>query len=93
VRLRLEQLQDDKDALLDFGLEVVTRLCETLLRNGAPGLHFYTINRAEPALRLWVNLALPLPGSTLDEQLAELPPEAIEAELAAVPAKRNFAVQ
>jgi methylenetetrahydrofolate reductase (NADPH) len=95
VRLRLEQLQDDKDALLDFGLEVVTRLCETLLRNGAPGLHFYTINRAEPALRLWVNLALPFPvsGTTLDEQLAELPPEAIEAELATVPANRNFAVQ
>ena len=58
VRLRLEQLQDDSAALLDFGLEVVTRLCETLLRNGAPGLHFYTINQAAPALRLWQNLAL-----------------------------------
>jgi len=59
VRLRLEQLQDDKPALLDFGIEVVTRLCETLLRNGAPGLHFYTINQAAPTLRLWKNLALP----------------------------------
>lgn len=59
VRLRLEQLQDDKPALLDFGVEVVTRLCETLLRNGAPGLHFYTINQAAPTLRLWKNLALP----------------------------------
>ena len=48
VRLRLEELQDDKTALLDFGLDVVTRLCETLLRNGAPGLHFYTINRPNP---------------------------------------------
>jgi methylenetetrahydrofolate reductase (NADPH) len=61
VRLRLEELQDDKPALLDFGLEVVTRLCETLLKNGAPGLHFYTINQAEPTLRLWKNLALPVP--------------------------------
>ena len=59
VRLRLEQLQDDKPALLDFGVEVVTRLCETLLRNGAPGLHFYTINQAEPTLRLWKNVAAP----------------------------------
>jgi methylenetetrahydrofolate reductase (NADPH) len=59
VRLRLEELQDNKPALLDFGLEVVTRLCETLLRNGAPGLHFYTVNQAEPTLRLWKNLALP----------------------------------
>ena len=58
VRLRLEQLQHDKTALLDFGLDVVTRLCDTLLSNGAPGLHFYTINQAEPALRLWSNLAL-----------------------------------
>lgn len=62
VRLRLEELQDDKPALLDFGLEVVTRLCENLLRNGAPGLHFYTINQADPTLRLWKNLALPVPA-------------------------------
>ena len=58
VKLRLEELQDDKEALKDFGAEVVTRLCETLLKNGAPGLHFYTINQAEPTLRLWRNLAL-----------------------------------
>ncbi len=62
VRLRLEQLQNDKPALLDFGLNVVTRLCEALLRNGAPGLHFYTINRAEPTLRLWESLALAVPA-------------------------------
>jgi methylenetetrahydrofolate reductase (NADPH) len=52
VRLRLEELQEDKAALLDFGLEVVARLCENLLRNDAPGLHFYTVNQAEPTLRL-----------------------------------------
>jgi methylenetetrahydrofolate reductase (NADPH) len=62
VRLRLEELQDDKPALLDFGAEVVTRLCEALLKNGAPGLHFYTINQAEPTLRLWRNLALTVPA-------------------------------
>ena len=60
VRLRLEELQDDKPALLDFGLEVVTRLCETLLKNGAPSLHFYTINQSEPTLRLLANLELPI---------------------------------
>lgn len=58
VRLRLEELGEDKAAVLDFGLEVVTRLCETLLRNGAPGLHFYTINQSEPTLRIWKNLGL-----------------------------------
>lgn len=58
VRLRLEELEDDKAALQDFGAEVVTRLCETLIRGGAPGLHFYTINQAAPTLRLWKNLGL-----------------------------------
>jgi len=58
MRLRLEQLQHDKDALVDFGIVVLTRLCESLLRNGAPGLHFYTINQSEPSLRLVESLAL-----------------------------------
>ena len=58
VKLRLEELQFDKAALHDFGLAVVTRMCEALLKNGAPGLHFYTINQAEPTLRLWKALAL-----------------------------------
>jgi len=58
VRLRLEELEDDKAALLDFGLSVVTRLCETLLANGAPGLHFYTVNQAGPTLQLGKNLGL-----------------------------------
>ena len=60
VRLRLEELEDDKPALLDFRLGVVTRLCETLLANGAPGLHIYTVNQAGPTLRLWKNLRLPV---------------------------------
>jgi methylenetetrahydrofolate reductase (NADPH) len=58
VRLRMEELQDDKAGLIDFGADVVTRLCETLLRSGAPGLHFYTINQAGPTLRLLKNLGL-----------------------------------
>ena len=58
IRLRLEQLQDDKPALADFGLCVMTRLCDTLLRNGAPGLHFDTINQSGPSLRLWQNLGV-----------------------------------
>jgi methylenetetrahydrofolate reductase (NADPH) len=58
VKLRLEEMKDDKAAVVEFGQGVVTRLCETLLRNGAPGLHFYTINQAEPTLRLWSSLGL-----------------------------------
>jgi methylenetetrahydrofolate reductase (NADPH) len=62
IRLRLEELQFDKAALHDFGLAVVARLCETLLKNGVPGLHFYTINQAEPTLRLWKALNLSVPA-------------------------------
>ena len=60
VRLRLEQYQDDKLALLDFGLDVVTQLSRTLLDNGCPGIHFYTLNQTEATLRLWKNLGLPV---------------------------------
>jgi methylenetetrahydrofolate reductase (NADPH) len=56
VRLRLEELQDDKVGLVEFGSEVVTRLCETLLGGGASGLHFYTINQAGPVRRIWERL-------------------------------------
>ena len=62
IKLRLEELENDKAALQDFGTDVVTRLCETLLRGGAPGLHFYTINQVAPTMRLWKNLALPVPA-------------------------------
>src|ERR1035437_3360751 len=50
--------ENRKAGFVDFGLEVVTRLCATLLKNGAPGLHFYTINQSEPTLRICENLAL-----------------------------------
>ena len=59
VRLRLEAFGDDKASVQAFGLEVVTRLCETLLKGGVPGVHFYTLNQAEPTLKLWRNLGLP----------------------------------
>lgn len=58
LRLRLEDMKDDKAGLLEFGTAVLTRLCETLLANGVPALHFYTINQAEPTLRLLRSLEI-----------------------------------
>jgi methylenetetrahydrofolate reductase (NADPH) len=49
-------LEHDDQALRDFGLEVVTDLCEQLLAGGAPGLHFYSMNQADSVTRLWQNL-------------------------------------
>jgi methylenetetrahydrofolate reductase (NADPH) len=58
IRLRLAEYGDDKVSIRAFGVEVVTALCQTLLDNGAPGLHFYTLNQPEAPLAIWKNLDL-----------------------------------
>ena len=58
IRKQLESYADDSASIAAFGFEVVTELCERLLQGGAPGLHFYTMNRAKPTLTLWDNLNL-----------------------------------
>jgi methylenetetrahydrofolate reductase (NADPH) len=58
IRRRLESFGDDRESIRAFGLDVVTDLCEQLLRVDAPGLHFYTMNLAEPTLALWERLGL-----------------------------------
>ena len=40
-----------------FGVDVVTELCQTLLDNGAPGVHFYTLNHAEAPMAIWRELS------------------------------------
>ena len=46
MRKKFESFGDDSASVRSFGLDVVTALCERLLANGAPGLHFYTLNQA-----------------------------------------------
>jgi len=58
IAKRLEGFGDDRASIAAFGAEVVTELCRHLLENGAPGLHFYTMNQVEPNKTLWQNLAL-----------------------------------
>jgi methylenetetrahydrofolate reductase (NADPH) len=59
VRKQLEAYGDDVASIQAFGEQVITEMCERLLQGGAPGLHFYTLNQAEPSLALWRNLKLP----------------------------------
>lgn len=58
IRKRLESYGDDLSAIRAYGLDVVTDLCQRLLAAGAPGLHFYTMNRAGPTLAICERLAL-----------------------------------
>ena len=59
VRKQLEAYGDDVKSIQAFGEQVITEMCEQLLQGGAPGLHFYTLNQAEPSLAIWNNLKLP----------------------------------
>lgn len=59
IRKQVASFGDDTASVQQFGEEVITGLCEQLLKGGAPGLHFYTMNQAEPTLALWRNLGLP----------------------------------
>jgi methylenetetrahydrofolate reductase (NADPH) len=54
----LERRGDDDEAVSQFGIDYATRQCEELLREGAPGLHFYTLNKARSTTAVIRNLAL-----------------------------------
>lgn len=58
IRQRLAGFGDDIKSIQQFGQDVVTDLCDQLISAGAPGLHFYTMNRAEPTLAVLRNLDL-----------------------------------
>jgi methylenetetrahydrofolate reductase (NADPH) len=49
---------DDSASIRSFGLDVITELCDRLLTQGAPGLHFYSMNQAGPVSTIWQRLGL-----------------------------------
>ncbi|MCG8486426.1 MAG: methylenetetrahydrofolate reductase [NAD(P)H] [Chromatiales bacterium] len=58
LRKRLESYGDDLESIRGYGVEVVSDLCERLLAGGAPGLHFYTMNRSAQSQQIWQSLGL-----------------------------------
>lgn len=58
IRQRLSGFGDDAESIRAFGLDVVTDLVDQLVTAGVPGLHFYTMNRAEPTLAICQRLGL-----------------------------------
>jgi len=58
IRRRLEGFGDDSASIRAFGLDVVTRMCASLIERGAPGLHFYTLNQVTLTASIWRALGL-----------------------------------
>ena len=58
LRAKLDQFSDDDEAAAEFGIEYATRQCEALLRAGAPGLHFYTLNKSRSTVQVLKNLGM-----------------------------------
>ena len=56
IAKRLEAFRDDAEAIREFGADVVTDLCRKLIAGGAPGIHFYTLNRAKATLAVYERL-------------------------------------
>ena len=54
----LNERGTDDEAVVQFGIEYATRQCEELLREGAPGLHFYTLNKSRSTSQIVGNLNL-----------------------------------
>lgn len=54
---RMQAHGDDAAAVRELGADVVAELCRRLLDGGAPGLHFYTINRARATTAVLERLA------------------------------------
>jgi methylenetetrahydrofolate reductase (NADPH) len=73
IRKEMEALHGDAQAQHAYGIELASRQAEDLLRNGAPGLHVYTLNRAEATLQVFENLGLsarPRPGASDQNSVA-----------------------
>ena len=61
---RLQAVQDDAEAVRAIGVEAASALCDELIAGGAPGLHFYTLNRSNATREIYSALGLgPRAGS------------------------------
>ena len=58
LQAKLDELGTNDEAAITFGIDYATEQCAELLRAGAPGLHFYTLNKAQSTVQVLKNLGL-----------------------------------
>lgn len=58
IREAISRFGEDQAAITKFGIEYATQQCKELLRQGAPGLHFYTLNQSLATRQIYTNLHL-----------------------------------
>lgn len=58
LKRRLQSFGDDRASIQAFGIDFVSELCQRLIDGGAPGFHFYTLNRAKASLAICDSLGL-----------------------------------
>lgn len=62
LQWQLKERKDNQEDLINYGIEIVSNLCETLMAGGAPGLHFYTMNQWQISDKLCQNIGLESSG-------------------------------
>lgn len=58
VTSRLAAVEDDPAAVREVGVDITTELAQELLAEGAPGIHFITMNRSTATLQVFENLGV-----------------------------------
>ena len=60
IHERLEPYHDDPDKIYQIGVDIATKQCIELLQKGAPGIHFYTLNKSMATVDIFSSLPVGL---------------------------------
>lgn len=72
LRERLGRVRDDDEAVVEVGVEWANAQCRALLEGGAPGIHFYTLNKSRATRLVYANLQREMGREAMD-RLVEVP--------------------